>query len=256
MTPIGARERGARFAIRDELEADQQASAANLADVRVVGEALVQQGSEAVALPCACLDQALLLEDPEHLAGNGGADGMVRVREPVDEAGAVQDGVANGSGRRDEAEWEIARGRTLGTDEDVGPDAPVIDAEPRAGAPEGGHHLVGDQQDAVPLADLGDRGPVAIRGDGGRKRRADDRLGDERGDGAGTGRFEGALELGGQLVGVAEGIRAGLARAVRVRSGDVAEPAEPGLVRASQRLPAGQVQRAQGVAVVAPPPGE
>ena len=61
----------------------------------------------------------------------------------------------------------------------------MIEAEPAAGPSEAGHHLVGDEQDAVAAADLGDQRPVAVGRDHGRQRRANDRLGDERGDGAG-----------------------------------------------------------------------
>jgi hypothetical protein len=108
----------------------------------------------------------------------------------------------------------------------------------------------------VPAADVRDRRPVAVRRDDRRERRAHDRLGHERRDGPGAGGFDGPLELRRELLRVAEGVGAGLAGAIRVRRRDVAEPTEPGLVRSAQRLPAGEVQRPQGVAVVAPPPGE
>ena len=73
-------------------------------------------------------------------------------------------------------------------------------------------------------ADLGDRRPVAVGRDGCRQGRADDRLGHERGDGAGPRGLDRPVELLRQLVAVAERVRARLARAVRVRGGDVAEP--------------------------------
>ena len=132
----------------------------------------------------------------------------------------------------------------------------MVDPEPAPGAPEPGHHLVRDEQDPVAPADLGDRLPVAIGRDDGRQRRADDRLRDERGDGARARRLDRALQLGGELLGIAERVRPRLARPIRVRRGDVPESPEPGLVRAPERLASRQVQGAERVAVIAPPPGD
>ena len=81
-----ARGNGApRLAVRDELEADHQAATADLADVRVRREPLVEQVREALALDRARLDEVLLVEDPEHLARDRRAARRVRVREAVDE---------------------------------------------------------------------------------------------------------------------------------------------------------------------------
>ena len=79
------------------------------------------------------LDQVLVLEDPQHLARDRRADGVVRVREAVDEARRLgEDRVADRPGRRHEPEREVARRRALRADEDVRPNAPVVDAEPAA----------------------------------------------------------------------------------------------------------------------------
>ena len=60
------------------------------------------------------------------------------------------------------AELDVGRGEALGHRDEVGHDAPVVDGEPPAGAAEAGHHLVGDQQDAVPVADLAHALHVAV----------------------------------------------------------------------------------------------
>ena len=46
-----------------------------------------------------------------------------------------------------------------------GRDVPAVDREPLAGPAEAGHHLVGDVDDAVAVADLADAGQVAVRRD-------------------------------------------------------------------------------------------
>ena len=170
------------------------------------------------------------------------------------EAGAAGDGRVDGIRRGDEPERPVARRRPLGRHEDVRPDAPVIEREPAPGSPEAGHDLVGDEQHAVPAADVGDGRPVAVGRDDRGQRRADDRLGDERGHGARARRLEGPVELGGEIVGAPEGVGARQARPIRVGRRDVPEPAEPALVWPAQGLAAGQVQRAERVAVIAPPP--
>jgi hypothetical protein len=58
----------------------------------------------------------------------------------------------------------------------------VLDGEVAAGAAEPGHHLVGDEEDTVAVADLPDAGQVARGSGDGPERGADDRLGDEGGD--------------------------------------------------------------------------
>ena len=117
----GARERPPRLAVRDQLEPDHQPPAADLADVLGCGaEPLVEQVREPLALVPARLDEVLLVEDPEDLAGDGGAGRRVRVREAVDEAAGADDGVVDRARRRDEPERPVARRRALGGDEDVG----------------------------------------------------------------------------------------------------------------------------------------
>ena len=130
----------------------------------------------------------------------------------------------------------------------------MVKTEPAAGPSEAGHHLVGDQQHAVSRADLGDRRPVVVgrhdRAEGG----ADDRLGEERGHPTGARVADRGVELGGQRLPLAEGVCAGLACAVRVGRRDVPEPAQPRLVRLAERRTSARIERAEGVAVIAPVP--
>ena len=105
----------------------------------------------------------------------------------------------------------------------------------RPGPAEAGHDLVGDEQDAVSRADLGDRRPVVVGRDDSPEGGPDDRLGEERGDATRAGLADGGVELGGERRAVAEGVRLCLAGPVRVGRRYVPEPAEPRLVRLAKR---------------------
>ena len=63
---------------------------------------------------------------------------------------------------RREPERHVAARRSLAGGDDVGADAPVVDAEPPSGASEPRHDLVGDHEHAVATADLDDLGPVVL----------------------------------------------------------------------------------------------
>ena len=71
--PGRPRERRTGRPIGDQLQADQQPATADLADVGVVPQSLVQQRAEPCALGGARLDEPLALEDAQHLAGDGRA---------------------------------------------------------------------------------------------------------------------------------------------------------------------------------------
>ena len=83
------------------------------------------------------------------------------------------------------AEGQIAGGDALGEGHEVGFHPPMTEGEPFAGAPEAGDDLVGDQQNAVAVADLPQTGEVS----GGRDDDAagtHDGFADDGGDGIGT----------------------------------------------------------------------
>ena len=165
------------------------------------------------------------------------------------------DGVVDSAGDGGEPERPVAGGRALGSNEDVGTHAPVVEPEPAAGPAEPGHHLVRDQQDPVRPADLGDRRPVALRRLNGRERRSHDRLGDEGGNRVRSRGRDHLIELRGEILGRAERVRTRESGAIRVRGRNMPEPPEPPFVGAAQRLAPRQVERAEAVAVVAPPSG-
>ena len=97
-------------------------------------------------------------------------------------------------GGRDHADRHVAAAEALAAVDDVGLDREVLVAPAGAGAAEPGHHLVGDEQDVVAPADLGDGAPVVVgrreAGAGG----AGDRLEHEGGDRVGPSRSIVVLE--------------------------------------------------------------
>ena len=131
----------------------------------------------------------------------------------------------------------------------------VVHPEPGAGPPEARHDLVRDEQHAVVAAHVRDALPVALgRLDGG-QRRPDDRLADERAHRAGLRRRDRRSSSSTSSC-VVPAPAARVPAAVRVGRADVPEPAEPALVWPAERAAAGQVERAQRVAVVAAPARE
>ena len=96
------------------------------------------------------LEEALLLEHVEHGESRGLRDRVADVR-PADRTGvrAVHD-----LGAPDDAREREARGDRLRNRDQVGLDAEVLHREHPPGAPEAGLHLVGDEHDPVPVAEL------------------------------------------------------------------------------------------------------
>ena len=80
---------------------------------------------------------------------------------------------------QDAADRLVAAAEPLGDDLDVGRDALLLPGMHRAGAAHAAHHLVEDQQRAVPVADLAHRLEIAGQRGDAAERRADHRLGDE-----------------------------------------------------------------------------
>ena len=107
---------------------------------------------------------------------------MPRVRQPAG-VGAVGEGRVDGVIDRNPAEWDVAGGDTFREGHQIRHDVEVVDTEPLSGPPESGHHLVGDEDDAVAVADLPDSCPVPGRRNhdaGGARHRFQDQCGERR----------------------------------------------------------------------------
>ena len=130
-----------------------------------------------------------------------------------------------------------------------GVDVPALDREPFAAAPEAGHHLVGDEHDAVAVAEVTHALEVA-----GRRHEdavgADDRLEDHRGDRVRTLEHHDLVEVRQRplaLLGLGRRVER---RAVEVRAHEVDDAGHRRLRRPPARV-AGRRDRARRRAVVA-----
>ena len=90
----------------------------------------------------------------------------------------------------------VAAAQPLGDRLDVGRNAFLLPGMRRAGAAHAAHHLVEDQQRAVPVADLAHGAEIAFRRRHASGGRADHRLGDEGRDRVGAEPLEFGLQLG------------------------------------------------------------
>src|SRR5215212_5873924 len=75
----------------------------------------------------------------------------------------------------------ISAADPLGADDQIRDHAPMIETPTPAGAPESGHHFVGDKEDPVPIADLTDALEIPWCGWHSAKRSSDHGFGHERG---------------------------------------------------------------------------
>jgi hypothetical protein len=124
---------------------------------------LVQLGADDVgAQHAGVLDDALLLEDVDGGRGRRAGERVARVGEPAGDRG-VGERVGDAPADDHAAERHVARVHALGEADEVGRDVPVLHGEPLAAPTEAGHHLVGDDHDAVAVADLTHAGEVAGR---------------------------------------------------------------------------------------------
>ena len=98
--------------------------------------------------------------------GHGAGHRVTGVGEAVVELAAlVHQGLGDAVADQHAAERQVAAVDALGEGHEIGLDAVVLRAEPLAEPAEAGDHLVGDQQDAVLVADALDLRPVGVRRD-------------------------------------------------------------------------------------------
>ena len=175
----------------------------------------------------------------------------------LEEAGAGGHRVDDLLLREHGADRLVAAAQALRDRHEVGHDAFLLARVQRPGAAHPAHHLVQDQQDAVPVADLAHRLEIAGDGQQRARRRAADGLGDERDHAPFAARADRRVELGGEPCAVGRVALVVAPIAVRVARCDVLHVDQ----QRRELLPSPGVaadrERAERVAVVAlPPPDE
>ena len=142
----------------------------------------------------------------------------------------VGDCIHNFRARDHRAERGITAGESLGGDENVSLDVPVLDSEVAAGASHAGHDLVRDEQNAMAAADVRDTLQISGRRNHCAQGRSTYRLEDEAGD-LTVCFFYRSFEFGGVLLAaVAAAVGAIEVAAIAIRHADVGEFADHGQV--------------------------
>ena len=116
----------------------------------------------------------------------------------LERARTVAEDIDDTRARKHGADRLIAAAQPLGDRLDVGRDAFLLPGVARAGAAHAAHHLVEEDERAVPVADLADGAEISLRRRHAAGGRAHNRLGDERRHGLRAETLEFRLELGRQ----------------------------------------------------------
>ena len=151
---LGGGERHLRHRVGDQLEADEEPAAADVADTFDIGEAFLDHRHQARPVGPHPLDQPITLDDA--LDGETGSTGE---RVSGERVPGLRTSDRGQHGRdlvvvQRRAERHIPAAESLGDGHHVRRDPVVFERPPGAAAPGAAHHLVGDQQHAVAVADL------------------------------------------------------------------------------------------------------
>lgn len=178
----GGIERLTGFCVAYEFDAEKKTHAANVADDgRFVKRS--EGGAKLSAFGFDGCDEIVLLQIIEDSQACGGGNRMSAISEAVEQgAGAAFDGGGDASGDDDGTERSVAAGEAFASENDVGLDAPMIDGKIFAGATDAGHHFVGDEENVVLAANVGDAGQVFGRRRGSTESGSRNWLDKKRGD--------------------------------------------------------------------------
>jgi len=198
----------------------------------------------------------VLLQVIQHGGSDRAGQRVLAVRVAVDEGAVLLlDDPVDFLPGDDHVEGGIAARKPLGGHDQVGNDTPVVQGPVAARPAHARHDLVGDEQHVVFVADLADAPEVAVFRHERPRRGPHDRLGDEGRDGVGPFVEDRLFELvsafhAARLGGEPEGA------AVAVAGRDMGRVQHQRLVVAPPSRVAAQRERAEGIAVVARPPGD
>src|SRR5205809_7393498 len=174
-------ERGTGGAIHDEFDGLEQAATPDVADMPVITKTLGQPPLELSAKTLDPVEQLLVIDHPLYLERRGAGQRMGQIGMAVlERARTVTDDIDDARARKHGADRLVATAQSLGDRLDVGRDAFLLPGVARAGAAHAAHHLVEEDERAVPIADLADGTEISLRGRHAAGGRAHNRLGDER----------------------------------------------------------------------------
>ena len=130
---------------------------ADFADIRMIGEGIVHQFGQEAGAPGGVLEDRFFAEDGLHGEGGGTAERVAAVGMAVHEGFPFViigvEGVINFVGRNRDRHGHIAAGQSFRNAQDIGTYAGMVKRKHLPGSAESGRDFVGDQEDAVPVAE-------------------------------------------------------------------------------------------------------
>src|SRR5258708_24279369 len=119
--------------------------------------------AERFAGRCDAIEEFVDFEVSEDGVAGGGGNGMRLIGEAVHEGGgAFFEGIDDAGSDEDRAEGSVSAGDSLPSENNVGLEPPVLAGERFSCAAHATHDFIGDAEDAVTAAVVGDDGGVAV----------------------------------------------------------------------------------------------
>ncbi len=201
------------------------------------------------------LEELLLFQNIENGIAGGHRHRMRLISESVlKRSGAQIEGLCHPRGRNDRAERRVSAGDAFAYRDDIGLDAFVFDGEGSASPSHAGHDFVGDQQDVMTPADLGNPPHVTLRRNSRAQIRAHHRLENKSGHAFGI-----LPEQGFQFIGTGKITLREIQtqRTAPAKTGSDMPPlGKQRQIRCAARHVPAQRHRAQGAAVITLPAGD
>ena len=160
--PFVGRHRLVRVAAADDLTQAEKTDGARGAQRGVLALQFLHPLPQHLPHVPGVLQQTLFLVDRDRGQGRCAGQGVAVVRQAPGEGPFLED-FGDVGPQADGSQLDVRGGEALGHGDDVWHDVPVIDGEPATSAPEAGHHLVSNEEDAVAVADLPHALQIAIR---------------------------------------------------------------------------------------------
>ncbi len=246
------RERRLRLAVPHEFQRQEQPAPADIAHVFVRAKRIAQHLPQQCAPALHLRQQVVTLDHLLHRQRRRCRHRVADIRVPVlEHAAALAQRVDDRLVREHCADRLVAGAQALGHGHDVRRHALLPDRVHAAGAAHAAHDFIGDEQDAVPVADIAHALEVARRGRDRAAGGAHHRLGDESDDGVRPGLDDGRFEFVEQAGRVVVERHAFAAAPVGVTGRDAQRLLQQRGKGALAPLVAAHAQRAQRVAVVA-----